>query len=124
MTADVEKVQEPEFAARDGGDSFVSHPKEVDTACLDEVTTVIQGGTSSVTAPTGSTEEHFHWAIRQSRRLELPTRQKTAFPDPTSHADVVCSRHASSLIDCGAETEAVLRHGRAMAAPRRLAYTC
>ena len=60
MTADVEKVQEPEFAAHDGGYSFVSHPQEVDTACLDEVTTVIEGGTSSVTTLTGSTEEHFH----------------------------------------------------------------
>ncbi len=65
MTADVEKVQEPvqepEFAARDRGYSFVSHPQEVGTAYFDEVTTVIQGGTSSVTALTGSTEEErFH----------------------------------------------------------------
>ncbi len=51
MTADVEKVQEPvqepEYAARDGGYSFVSHPQEVGTAYFDEVTAVIQGGTSS-----------------------------------------------------------------------------
>jgi isocitrate lyase len=61
MTAYVEKVQEPEFAARERGDSFVSHQQEVGTGYFDEVTTVIQGGKSSVTALTGSTEEEqFH----------------------------------------------------------------
>lgn len=61
MTAYVEKVQEPEFAARDRGYSFVSHQQEVGTGYFDDVTTVIQGGTSSVTALTGSTEEdQFH----------------------------------------------------------------
>ncbi len=53
----VEKVQEPEFAARDKGYSFVSHQQEVGAGYFDDVTTVIQGGTSSVTALTGSTEE-------------------------------------------------------------------
>jgi len=61
MTAYVEKVQEPEFAARDRGYTFVSHQQEVGTGYFDEVTTVIQGGVSSVTALTGSTEEEqFH----------------------------------------------------------------
>ncbi len=61
MTAYVEKVQEPEFAARERGYSFVSHQQEVGTGYFDDVTTVIQGGTSSVTALTGSTEEdQFH----------------------------------------------------------------
>jgi isocitrate lyase len=61
MTAYVEKVQEPEFAARDRGYSFVSHQQEVGTGYFDELTTVIQGGKSSVTALTGSTEEEqFH----------------------------------------------------------------
>jgi isocitrate lyase len=61
MSAYVEKVQEPEFAARSRGYSFVSHQQEVGTGYFDEVTTVIQGGTSSVTALTGSTEEdQFH----------------------------------------------------------------
>ena len=61
MTAYVEKLQEPEFAARDRGYTFVSHQQEVGTGYFDEVTTVIQGGTSSVTALTGSTEEaQFH----------------------------------------------------------------
>ncbi|MBH1957785.1 MAG: isocitrate lyase [Burkholderiales bacterium] len=61
MSAYVEKVQEPEFAARDRGYTFVSHQQEVGTGYFDEVTTVIQGGKSSVTALTGSTEEdQFH----------------------------------------------------------------
>jgi isocitrate lyase len=61
MTAYVEKVQEPEFAARDRGYSFVSHQQEVGTGYFDDVTTTIQGGRSSVTALTGSTEEEqFH----------------------------------------------------------------
>jgi isocitrate lyase len=53
----VEKVQEPEFAAADKGYTFVSHQQEVGAGYFDDVTTVIQGGVSSVTAMTGSTEE-------------------------------------------------------------------
>lgn len=53
----VEKVQEPEFAAAEKGYTFVSHQQEVGAGYFDDVTTVIQGGTSSVTALTGSTEE-------------------------------------------------------------------
>ncbi|MDH3220405.1 MAG: isocitrate lyase [Gammaproteobacteria bacterium] len=53
----VEKVQEPEFAAADKGYSFVSHQQEVGAGYFDDVTTTIQGGMSSVTAMTGSTEE-------------------------------------------------------------------
>ncbi|MCB1787981.1 MAG: isocitrate lyase [Chromatiaceae bacterium] len=53
----VEKVQEPEFAARDRGYTFVSHQQEVGAGYFDDVTTVIQGGASSVTALAGSTEE-------------------------------------------------------------------
>jgi isocitrate lyase len=61
MTAYVEKLQEPEFAARERGYTFVSHQQEVGTGYFDDVTTVIQGGASSVTALTGSTEEEqFH----------------------------------------------------------------
>ena len=61
MSAYVEKVQEPEFAARDRGYTFVSHQQEVGTGYFDDMTTVIQGGASSVTALTGSTEEEqFH----------------------------------------------------------------
>ncbi len=61
MSAYVEKVQEPEFAARDRGYTFVSHQQEVGTGYFDDVTTIIQGGASSVTALTGSTEEEqFH----------------------------------------------------------------
>ncbi|MCG8325024.1 MAG: isocitrate lyase [Thiotrichales bacterium] len=57
MTAYVERVQEPEFAARENGYTFVSHQQEVGAGYFDDVTTVIQGGQSSVTALTGSTEE-------------------------------------------------------------------
>ncbi|BAN69300.1 isocitrate lyase [endosymbiont of unidentified scaly snail isolate Monju] len=53
----VEKVQQPEFAARESGYTFVSHQQEVGAGYFDEVTTVILGGNSSVTALTGSTEE-------------------------------------------------------------------
>ncbi len=53
----VEKVQEPEFAAAEKGYSFVAHQQEVGAGYFDDVTTVIQGGASSVTALTGSTEE-------------------------------------------------------------------
>jgi isocitrate lyase len=61
MTAYVEEVQEKEFAARSRGYTFVSHQQEVGTGYFDDVTTVIQGGHSSVTALSGSTEEEqFH----------------------------------------------------------------
>lgn len=57
MPAYVEKVQEPEFAARERGYTFASHQQEVGAGYFDQVTTIIQGGQSSVTALTGSTEE-------------------------------------------------------------------
>ena len=53
----VEKVQQPEFEAREKGYTFVSHQQEVGAGYFDDITTVIQGGTSSVTALKGSTEE-------------------------------------------------------------------
>jgi len=53
----VEQVQQREFAAREKGYTFVSHQQEVGAGYFDDVTTVIQGGASSVTALTGSTEE-------------------------------------------------------------------
>jgi isocitrate lyase len=57
----VEQVQEPEFKAREQGYTFVSHQQEVGAGYFDDVTTVIQGGSSSVKALTGSTEEEqFH----------------------------------------------------------------
>jgi isocitrate lyase len=57
----VNMVQEPEFKAREQGYTFVSHQQEVGAGYFDDVTTVIQGGSSSVTALTGSTEEEqFH----------------------------------------------------------------
>ncbi|MFM7783384.1 MAG: isocitrate lyase [Gammaproteobacteria bacterium] len=56
MTSYVE-LQEKEFAAANRGYTFVSHQQEVGTGYFDQVTTCIQGGASSVTALTGSTEE-------------------------------------------------------------------
>ena len=57
----VNMVQQPEFDARERGYTFVSHQQEVGAGYFDDVTTVIQGGASSVTALTGSTEEEqFH----------------------------------------------------------------
>ena len=53
----VEKVQEPEFTAAKKGYTFASHQQEVGAGYFDDVTTVIQGGQSSVTALKGSTEE-------------------------------------------------------------------
>ena len=57
MTAYVEMVQEKEFAAAGRGYTFASHQQEVGAGYFDDVTTVIQGGQSSVTALSGSTEE-------------------------------------------------------------------
>jgi isocitrate lyase len=57
MTAYIEKVQEPEFKAREQGYTFVSHQQEVGTGYFDDVTNVIQGGLSSTTALHGSTEK-------------------------------------------------------------------
>ncbi|MBC54898.1 MAG: isocitrate lyase [Gammaproteobacteria bacterium] len=56
MAAYVE-LQEKEFADAAKGYTFVSHQQEVGTGYFDDVTTVIQGGRSSVTAMRGSTEE-------------------------------------------------------------------
>ncbi|MGA0235348.1 MAG: isocitrate lyase, partial [Alphaproteobacteria bacterium] len=56
MSAYVE-LQEQEFADAEKGYTFVSHQQEVGAGYFDDVTTTIQGGTSSVTALTGSTEE-------------------------------------------------------------------
>ena len=56
MSAFVE-LQESEFAAADRGFTAVRHQREVGTGYFDSVTQAIQGGTSSTTALTGSTEE-------------------------------------------------------------------
>ena len=53
----VEKVQQPEFNALGQGYSFSAQQQKVGTGYFDSVTTIIQGGVSSVTALTGSTEE-------------------------------------------------------------------
>jgi isocitrate lyase len=60
MTAFV-RLQEAEFAAERHGYTATRHQREVGAGYFDTVTQVIQGGRSSVTALTGSTEEaQFH----------------------------------------------------------------
>jgi isocitrate lyase len=51
------RLQQQEFEAADKGYTFVAHQQEVGTGYFDDLTNVIQGGVSSVTALTGSTEE-------------------------------------------------------------------
>src|SRR5690554_5288950 len=51
------KLQQQEFAAAEKGYTFVAHQQEVGTGYFDSVTNIMQGGHSSVTALTGSTEE-------------------------------------------------------------------
>lgn len=57
MTAYIERIQKPEFAATDRGYTFVDHQQEVGTGYFDDVASTIQGGRSSVTASTGSAEQ-------------------------------------------------------------------
>jgi len=55
------RLQEAEFAAEKRGYTATKHQREVGTGYFDAVTQAIQGGRSSVTALTGSTEEaQFH----------------------------------------------------------------
>ena len=56
MTAYV-RLQQAEFAAEANGYTATKHQREVGTGYFDEVTQAVQGGKSSVTALTGSTEE-------------------------------------------------------------------
>ena len=55
MTAFVE-LQEKEFAAAERGFTAVKHQREVGTSYFDDITQVVQGGKSSLTALHGSTE--------------------------------------------------------------------
>jgi len=64
MSAFVE-LQEAEFAAAERGFTAVRHQREVGTGYFDSVTQAIQGGTSSTTALTGSTEEEQFQAAPQ-----------------------------------------------------------
>ncbi len=86
MSAYVEKVQEPEFAARDRGYTFVSHQQEVGTGYFDDVTTVIQGGHSSVTALHG---------LDRGRAVPLTHCERK-----TQHAP--CGDRRSTGFQCGA----------------------
>jgi isocitrate lyase len=56
MTAYV-ALQQAEFAAEPNGYTATKHQREVGAGYFDDVTQVVSGGNSSVTALTGSTEE-------------------------------------------------------------------
>jgi isocitrate lyase len=56
MSAFVE-LQQKEFAAADKGFTAVKHQREVGVGYFDAVTQTIEGGQSSTTALSGSTEE-------------------------------------------------------------------
>jgi isocitrate lyase len=69
MTA-YSSLQEAEFAAEKQGYTATKHQREVGTGYFDAVTQVIQGGQSSVTALTGSTEqEQFHGQDKAQLRV-------------------------------------------------------
>jgi isocitrate lyase len=50
-------LQEAEFAAESAGYSATKHQREVGAGYFDTVTNIIAGGTSSITALAGSTED-------------------------------------------------------------------
>jgi isocitrate lyase len=56
MTAYV-TLQQAEFAAESSGYTATKHQREVGAGYFDAVTQVVSGGTSSITALSGSTEE-------------------------------------------------------------------
>ena len=70
MTAFVE-LQEKEFAAMDRGFTAVKHQREVGTSYFDEITQVIQGGQSSITALHGSTEDAQFFDAAKKEKLSV-----------------------------------------------------
>jgi isocitrate lyase len=67
MSAFVE-LQEAEFAAAERGFSAVKHQREVGTGYFDAVTQTVQGGQSSTTALSGSTEDEQFLVTNGERR--------------------------------------------------------
>ena len=90
MSAFVE-LQQKEFAAAEIGFTAVKHQREVGTGYFDAVTQTIEGGQSSTTALTGSTEEaqFEHGAAgKAAGRLTRPGREARASEFAVT---VVCS---------------------------------
>ena len=89
MSAFVE-LQQKEFAAAEIGFTAVKHQREVGTGYFDAVTQTIEGGQSSTTALTGSTEEaqFEHGAAGKTGRLTRPGREARASEFAVT---VVCS---------------------------------
>jgi isocitrate lyase len=54
---DLVELQEKEFAAEERGYTATKHQREVGAGYFDAVTQAVTGGTSSITAMSGSTEE-------------------------------------------------------------------
>jgi isocitrate lyase len=69
------KLQQAEFAAESSGYTATKHQREVGAGYFDAVTQTVTGGTSSITALTGSTEEQ-QFGSAQPR--ETPERAKRA----------------------------------------------
>jgi len=68
MTAYI-KLQEAEFASEKYGYTATKHQREVGTGYFDEIAQAIEGGKSSTTALTGSTEEdQFHAAPKKKKK--------------------------------------------------------
>ena len=77
MSAFVE-LQQKEFAAAEIGFTAVKHQREVGTGYFDAVTQTIEGGQSSTTALTGSTEEAQFEHGAAGRKLVASTRGREA----------------------------------------------
>jgi isocitrate lyase len=72
MSAFVE-LQEREFAAAERGFTAVKHQREVGTSYFDEITQVVQGGRSSLTALKGSTEDEQFFSHGKRPELKVAT---------------------------------------------------
>ena len=68
MTAFVE-LQEKEFEAAARGFTAVKHQREVGTSYFDDITQVVQGGKSSLTALHGSTEDEQFFDAAKAQKL-------------------------------------------------------
>ena len=91
MSAFVE-LQQKEFAAAEIGFTAVKHQREVGTGYFDAVTQTIEGGQSSTTALTGSTEEAQFEHGAAGRPSWSPDEARAARPAlPEFAVTVVCS---------------------------------
>ena len=90
MSAFVE-LQQKEFAAAEIGFTAVKHQREVGTGYFDAVTQTIEGGQSSTTALTGSTEEAQFEHGAAGKPSWSPDEARAVRPAPEFAVTVVCS---------------------------------